>query len=220
MKLFGLIVAGGSGSRMKSELPKQFMLLNKVPVLMHTINVFKQFNSQISILIVLPKNQIDTWKEMCAAYNFETEHTIVEGGDERFYSVKNGIDIIEEEGIVLIHDGVRPLVSKKTIRRCIETTMEKGNAIPAIPLIDSIRITDKNNNKAVDRSNFVAIQTPQTFYVSEIKEAYNFGFDNSFTDDATVLERLGKKINLVEGNVENIKITNPLDIKIAESLLP
>lgn len=220
MKLYALIVAGGSGNRMKSVIPKQFMLLNKLPVLMHTLKLFVEFNASIQLVLVLPENQFEEWKKLCLQHQFKIKHRLVAGGANRFSSVQNGLSDIEgEEGIVFIHDGVRPLVSHETIQRCLNTALEKGNAIPVMPVVESLRQVDGEANMSVDRSKFVNIQTPQVFQVSEIKAAYQMGFDPSFTDDATVLERKGKKINLVEGNRENIKITHPQDLIIAENLI-
>lgn len=218
MKQYAIIVAGGSGSRMKTDVPKQFMLLNKLPILMHTINRFFTFNPQMEIILVLPQSQISLWNDLCLEFDFSVNHTITKGGKERFFSVQNGLDACNSDGIVFIHDGVRPLVSHKTIQNCLETTLEKGNAVPVLSVIESLRVIEKETNRMVDRSKFVSIQTPQVFHLNEIKEAYKQGYKKEFTDDTSVLERTGKQINLVEGNRENIKITNPIDLKIAESL--
>lgn len=219
MNLYALIVAGGSGNRMNSDIPKQFMLLGNKPVLMHTIERFKQYNQQIKIILVLPESQFKYWHELCEGYQFEVVHEVVAGGEERFYSVKNGLDTIREKGIVFIHDGVRPLVSIDTINRCYTTTIEKGNAVPVLPVIESLRKIDNTKNKIVDRRNYVIIQTPQVFHTEEIKMAYNLEYLPTFTDDTSVLENTGVKINLVEGNRENIKITHPIDLTIANILL-
>jgi 2-C-methyl-D-erythritol 4-phosphate cytidylyltransferase len=219
MKQFALIVAGGIGSRMKSEVPKQFLLLDKLPVLMHSINRFYLFNPEIEIVLVLPEVQFGTWDSLCKKYKFYVKHQIVAGGENRFQSVKNGLAAINNDGIVFIHDGVRPLVSTQTIARCLETTLEKGNAVPVSTVVESLRMVENGTNKIVDREKFVNIQTPQTFLVEEIKAAYANGFDPLFTDDTSVLERSGKTINLVEGNRENIKITHPADLIFAKALL-
>ncbi|MDA3816412.1 MAG: 2-C-methyl-D-erythritol 4-phosphate cytidylyltransferase [Prolixibacteraceae bacterium] len=218
MKQFALIVAGGNGSRMKSDVPKQFLLLDKLPVLMHSINRFYHFNPKIEILLVLPEVQVDTWKSLCKNYEFDVKHQIVHGGENRFQSVKSGLKAINGKGIVFIHDGVRPLVSFETISRCLETTLEKGNAVPILPVVESLRMVDNGTNRIEDREKYVSIQTPQTFYVEEIKAAYARGYDPLFTDDTSVLERTGKTINLVEGNRENIKITHPTDLIVAKAL--
>jgi len=219
MKNYALIVAGGSGSRMNSEIPKQFILLNNLPILMHSINRFTAFDHDIEIVVVLPKSQFPYWKQLCKTHNFTTPHLLIEGGETRFQSVKKGLAAIDDDGLVAIHDGVRPLVNRATINRCFETASKTGNAIPVMPVVESLRLVTPTDNKAVDRSQFVTIQTPQVFSISEIKAAYGQSFQPTFTDDATVLESTGKKIHLVEGNSENIKVTHPLDLKIAEVLI-
>jgi len=216
---YALIVAGGSGSRMNADVPKQFLLLNERPVLMYTIERFYDYNNSIGILLVLPENQFSLWATLCTEHNFNIQHQVVAGGSVRFESVKNGLSKIQGDGIVAIHDGVRPLVNIETIGRCFEVAAEKGNAIPVMPVIESLRIIDGENSKAVDRSSFVTIQTPQVFNFSEIKEAYNQPFNETFTDDASVLEATGTAINLVPGNIENIKITHPADLLFAGLLI-
>ena len=219
MKVYALIVAGGSGTRMKSDVPKQFMLLNQRPVLMHTIERFIEYDPSIAITLVLPANQFDTWRNLCNTYGFGMQHQLVAGGASRFDSVFNGLKNIEDNGVVFIHDGVRPLVSTETLKRCLEKTIEAGNALPVLPLVESIRSVDGINNSVANRDNFVSVQTPQVFLIDEIKAAYSFAKNKSFTDDASVLEHFGKKINLVEGNRENIKITYASDLIFAEALL-
>lgn len=219
MKKFVLIVAGGSGSRMNSVVPKQFMIISGKPVLMHTVRRFYDFDPSSEIIIVLPKEQISTWNKLCDDYRFRITHDVVEGGSVRFESVRNGLSKIEGEGLVAIHDGVRPLVSWETIKRCFETAEMKGNAVPVMHVNESLRKIDGDCNNAVDRSEYVSVQTPEVFRVSEIKEAYKSDYKDTFTDDAGVLEHAGFKINLVEGNKENIKITHPVDIIIAETLI-
>jgi 2-C-methyl-D-erythritol 4-phosphate cytidylyltransferase len=216
---YALIVAGGSGSRMNADVPKQFLLLNERPVLMYTIERFYDYNNSIGILLVLPENQFSLWATLCTEHNFNIQHQVVAGGSVRFESVKNGLSKIQGDGIVAIHDGVRPLVNIETIGRCFEVAAEKGNAIPVMTVIESLRIIDGENSKAVDRSSFVTIQTPQVFNFSEIKEAYNQPFNETFTDDASVLEATGTAINLVPGNIENIKITHPADLLFAGLLI-
>lgn len=215
MKKFALIVAGGSGSRMNKNIPKQFIEINGLPVLMHTINAFTAYDPVIELIVVLPENQIITWEHLCSKYDFETKHRIVAGGQSRFDSVKNGLDAISHEGVVFIHDGVRPLVSVQTIDRCYKKAAKTGNALPVMPFTESVRFVDGDKNKALNRANYVTVQTPQTFKVSLIKKAYNQTYSSLFTDDASVLEKNGIAIHLVEGNRENIKITYPGDIEIA-----
>lgn len=218
-KNYALIVAGGSGSRMNATVPKQFLLLNDKPVLMHTIERFHEYDNAIEIIVVLPEAQFPLWENLCHEYKFSIRHQLVAGGSVRFESVKNGLMKIDNDGIVAIHDGVRPLVSFETIGRCFEVARLKGNAIPVMPVIESLRMIDGENSKAVDRSSFVTIQTPQVFSVSEIKAAYNQPFSEVFTDDASVLEAAGSAINLVHGNIENIKITHPADLIFAGMLI-
>ena len=218
MKRFALIVAGGSGNRMKSSVPKQFLLLANQPVLMHTIERFNQFDPETEIVVILPTDQFTYWKELCSKYNFTIQHQLVAGGNIRFESVKNGLNVISTEGIVAIHDGVRPLVSIETIDHCFRVAEIKGNAIPVMPVTESIRFIEGETSQPVDREKYVTIQTPQVFRVSLIKEAYSQPCSDSFTDDATVLQAMGHVINLVEGNPENIKITMPSDLKIVNAL--
>lgn len=219
MKKFVLIVAGGSGSRMNSVVPKQFMLISGKPVLMHTIRRFYEYDPESEIIVVLPKEQIPTWNKLCDDYRFRIKHVVAEGGSVRFESVRNGLSVIEGEGLVAIHDGVRPLVSRETINRCFDTAEMKGNAVPVMPANESLRRIEGDTNKAVDRTEYVSVQTPEVFRISEIKEAYKSDYNDTFTDDASVLEHAGFNINLVEGNKENIKITHPVDIIIAETLI-
>ena len=219
MKKFALIVAGGSGSRMNESVPKQFLELQDRPVLMHTFDVFNNYDSQIEFVLVLPQNQVEYWRELCKKYNFLINHKLAFGGKTRFHSVKNGLDLIEEEGIVFIHDGVRPLVSVQTIQNCFETAVEKGNALPVVSVAESVRFVDETGNSSVDRSKYFLVQTPQTFNLGLIQKAYQQNFSDKFSDDASVLESFGETINLVEGNRENIKITYPEDLIIAKSFL-
>lgn len=217
-KKFALIVAGGSGSRMKSQVPKQFLEMAGIPVLMHTIKVFEKFDQEIEFVVVLPENQVDYWKQLCKKHDFRIEHKIAFGGETRFHSVKNGLKQISEKGIVFIHDAVRPLVSNQTLLNCLETAIDKGNALPVIPVYESVREVSESKNRVADRSKLFLVQTPQTFQVQLIKDAYSKSNPESFTDDASVLESCGHQIHLVEGNRENIKITTPFDLVIAKNL--
>lgn len=219
MKKFALIVGGGSGNRMNSEIPKQFLEVAGLPVIMHTILAFKKFSNQIHLVIVLPERHFNYWQMLCTKHNFDVKHSLAAGGETRFHSVKNGLAHINEQGIVFIHDAVRPLVSLSTIEHCNNTAQQKGNALPVIPVIDSIREVENDTNKTADRSRFFLVQTPQTFQLNLIKNAYQVAPDETYTDDASVLERTGQTINLVEGNRENIKITTPSDLIIAEAFL-
>lgn len=220
MKKIALIVAGGAGSRMKSVTPKQFMLLSGRPVLMHSISAFISYDKNISILLVLPQNQVETWNRLCEEFSFNIEHQIAEGGETRFNSVKNGLALITDEyALVAIHDGVRPLVSQSTIKTCFEFAEKKGNAIPGIPSNDSLRELKVNTSLAVNRDNYRLIQTPQCFSLEQLKEAYQQNYSEKFTDDASVVEMMGGEIHLVDGNRENIKITTEEDLIIAEALM-
>jgi len=220
MKKVVIIVAGGRGKRMKSDTPKQFLPIYGFPVLMHTVKKFHRHDNSIRIIIVLPKTQIKLWKKLCRDYKFNYSHDIVQGGVTRFHSVKNGLSKIKgEDWLIAIHDGVRPLVSLDTIRRCFKKAATSGNAVPAIEIPESMREIDKSGNRPADRSKFKLIQTPQVFHVKFLKEAFKQDYNPGFTDDASVVESMGHTINLVEGNKENIKITTPSDLLVAESYL-
>lgn len=219
MKKIALIVAGGSGIRMGYPLPKQFLEISGKPVLMHTLEVFERFDPNMEIILVLPQEHLPLWQSLCRKHHFTLHHAIAEGGLTRFQSVKNGLAIIPDEGIVFIHDGVRPLVSEATLQRCHDAAFRHGNAIPALPVGESVRWSDGQSNHPVDRNNLFLIQTPQTFLIPLIKRAYQQEESPEFTDDASVLEKTGETIRLVEGNRENIKITWPADLTFAGILL-
>ena len=220
MHKYAIIVAGGKGERMGASTPKQFLELNGKPILMHTLEKFKQTDPSIEIILALPENQIDFWEGLFSKYQVpKVPHQIVKGGETRFHSVKNALQLVKEKSIVAIHDGVRPLVSEACIISCIAEAEKLGNAIPIVDVVDSLRKVHKEENEAVPRSCYKIIQTPQCFDSELILKAYDQEFDNSFTDDASVVEKLGEKINLVAGNRENIKITTTEDIVIAEALI-
>jgi len=219
MELYAVIVAGGSGKRMGADVPKQFLELAGRPVLMHTIERFKSFNHSIEIITVLPENQLRFWIDLQKKHSFTVQHTLVKGGSNRFYSVRNGLKFVNIPGLVAIHDGVRPFVSIDTIKRCFDTAEKLGNAIPAISPIESLRILNEQGSLPVNRLYVKQIQTPQVFNAALIKKAYLQEYSPEFSDDATVLEKTGEKINLIEGNRENIKITNPEDLVISVALL-
>lgn len=218
MKLYALIVAGGRGRRMGTDIPKQYLEIAGKPVLMHTIERFFTYDQSVEIIIVLPGDQLILWDELQRKYSFNIPHEIVKGGATRFFSVKNGLESIDSQGLVAIHDGVRPLVSIDTIKRCFETAEKLGNAIPVTSPADTLRIVTSDGNASVDRKLIKLIQTPQVFRNSLIKKAYQQDYLPEFTDDATVLEKMGERINFVEGNRENIKITHPEDLIIVQSL--
>jgi 2-C-methyl-D-erythritol 4-phosphate cytidylyltransferase len=220
MKLYAVIVAGGTGKRMHAEIPKQYLELAGKPVLMHTLERFKAFDNNIEIITVLPENQLRFWGELQKKYSFDIPHTLVKGGKARFFSVRNGLRFVETPSLVAIHDGVRPFVSNDTIRRCFETAERLGNAIPVISPSDTLRIVSNEGSKTINRLQVKQVQTPQVFSAEIIKRAYLQEYLPEFTDDATVLEKTGVKINLVDGNRENIKITNPEDLVISTALLP
>lgn len=217
-----IIVAGGKGERMGASTPKQFLELAGKPILMHTLEKFKQTIPSIEIILALPENQVDFWEELCHKHKFvNIPHQIIKGGETRFHSVKNALTLVKENSIVGIHDGVRPLVSTATIETCFTEAEKNGNAIPVIEVVESIRYVSKedNANKAVARSCYKLVQTPQCFSSEIILKAYDQTFDASFTDDASVVEGLGETISLVDGNRENIKITTAEDLLVAEAFI-
>lgn len=219
-KYYAIIVAGGSGTRMHSAVPKQFLLLNGVPVLMHTINAFQFSRTQPQIIVVLHPDSHQYWNDLCGEHNFTIPHELVSGGQTRFHSVKNGIGLIEDDdAIIAIHDAVRPLVTKEIIDEAYDCAEQYGNAIVAIKSRDSVRQIKDNRSQSLNRDEIYLIQTPQTFQAAQLKKAYLQPYQESFTDDASVVEQTGVNINLVGGSYQNIKITFPEDIAIAEFLL-
>ena len=204
---------------MNTSIPKQFIELNGLPVLLHTINAFLRYSKTISIILVLPKKDFTTWHDITRKYKFAHPVILQEGGETRFQSVRNGLGHITEDGLVAIHDGVRPLISEDIIGASFRLAAVHQSAVAAVRLKESIRITDQNKTLAVDRSKFRSIQTPQTFNVSLIKQAYEIPEDETLTDDASVAERAGLTISLFEGSYRNIKITTEEDLIIAEALL-
>jgi 2-C-methyl-D-erythritol 4-phosphate cytidylyltransferase len=214
-----IIVAGGTGKRMGEKTPKQFLILRGKPILLYSLEIFKQFDPEIRIILVLPEIYIDNWKELCKEYKCDIKHEIVIGGDARFFSVKNALQQIEAKGLVAIHDGVRPLVALQTIKNTFETAQSFGTGVPFVEINESVRELTENGNKIIDRKKLRLIQTPQVFHSKEIKKAYELSYQSSFTDDASVYEMNGEPIYLAEGNWENIKITRPVDLIFAESIL-
>ena len=221
MKLqeYAIVVAGGKGTRIKSLVPKQFIELSGLPILMHTLSAFREYSSEIRIVLVLPQDDEERWKSLCTKHQFDVPLTIVHGGETRFQSVKNGLALVPDNSLVAIHDGVRPLVSSDIIGASFRLAAVHGTAVTAVRLKDSIRITDQDNTKAVDRSKFRLIQTPQTFKSELIKKAYQTKEEVSMTDDASVAEHAGHLISLFEGSYENIKVTTGDDLVVAEALL-
>lgn len=214
-----IIVAGGSGSRMGSTIPKQFLELSGKPVLWHTVNAFVSAFSDIRIVLVLPEVHFGYVEPWLHEFNTAANVTLVKGGETRFHSVKNGLQEVKTPSVVFVHDGVRPLISTSLIRSCYETALAKGSAIPVIDMKDSIRQVEGEGNKAVDREQFKIIQTPQTFLSEWLLPAFELPYDPLFTDEATVVERQGHRVHLVPGEEANIKITRPLDLTIASALL-
>ncbi len=217
MERYMIIVAGGSGKRMGSDIPKQFLPINGKPILMRTIERIYQYSSDISIILVLPENQMDYWQLLCQEYQFHIPYRVAMGGRERFFSVKNALELVPDNCLVGIHDGVRPFVSNQTLDRLFDATKHHPAVIPAIPPHESIRITDQNTSHIIDRNTVKLVQTPQCFDSSILKKAYDTDFLPIFTDDASVVEHtLGREITLVEGNRDNIKITTAFDLMMAE----
>ncbi|MCE3280824.1 MAG: 2-C-methyl-D-erythritol 4-phosphate cytidylyltransferase [Bacteroidetes bacterium] len=219
MKRHIIIVAGGSGTRMKSAIPKQFIELGGKPVVMHTIEKFVKAIPTIQIILVLPDALTNDWKALCSKHNFTQKLELINGGETRYHSVKNGLSLVPDASLVGIHDAARPLVSEETILKTFALAEDRGNAAPVIPVSDSLRSVRGKENTAVDRNNYYIVQTPQCFHSDLIKKAFLKAYKPEFTDDATVLEAFGEKINLTEGNIENIKITTAFDLVIAEQLM-
>lgn len=214
-----IIVAGGKGLRMGGDIPKQFLPIGGKPVLMRTIEAFYSFDPSIHIILVLPVSQQAYWKELCETYRFSVHHEVADGGETRFHSVKNGLALVDGEGLVGVHDGVRPFVSREVMAGCYAEAETKKAVIPVIDVVETVRYLTERGSETVSRSDYKLVQTPQVFDVQLLKEAYNREFTDAFTDDASVVEAMGKEIHLVPGNRENIKLTTPFDLKVAEALL-
>jgi 2-C-methyl-D-erythritol 4-phosphate cytidylyltransferase len=219
MKYYAIIVAGGTGKRMQNSIAKQFLLLKNKPIVMHTLMAFHESPFKPEIILVLEAESHQYWEGLCQKYNFTVPHLLVRGGDQRFHSVRNGLMAIKGDGIVAIHDAVRPLVSGKLIAKTYETAEEKGNAIACIKPSDSVRKVKENTSKIINREDLVMIQTPQTFEISQLRKGYQQHYKTKFTDDASVVEKAGFKINLVDGERNNFKITYPEDLELANYLL-
>lgn len=219
MKKFAIIVAAGAGKRFSKDLPKQFELLGGKPMLMHSITAFNDAAPDIHILVVIAKRFISYWKECCHNHNFNIRHEITEGGPERYHSVKNGLSLINGEGLIAIHDGARPLIKPGHIKNIFALAERYGAVAPVIEISDSMRQVDGALHKPVDRKKYRLVQTPQVFKTALLQNAYRQQYDSCFTDDATVVEAAGEKVVLMEGDPENIKVTQPADLVFAESLL-
>lgn len=204
---------------MGNAVPKQFLLLNGKPVLQRSLEAFAAFDPTMTCIVVLPETQISYWKDLCEKYSCNVPHLVVSGGKERFDSVKNGLKAISTEGIVAVHDGVRPLVTMEMLRDGFETAEKFGSAIPYVDSVDSLRMIDRETSKTLDRTKIKRIQTPQIFDVSQLKDVMDVVYRPEFTDEASVWELAGKKLYFYKGSEQNIKITTPYDLKIAEALL-
>ena len=216
-----IIVAGGKGLRMGSDIPKQFLPIGGKPVLMRTLERFRAYSSALQIILVLPEAQQDYWRKLCEEYHFDVEYNLANGGQTRFHSVQNGLALVPDdaEGVVGVHDGVRPFPSIEVIRNCYETARTAKAVIPVIPVVETVRHLEGDKSVTVPRGDYRLVQTPQTFDIQLLKSANRQPYNDGFTDDASVVESYGHAITLVEGNRENIKITTPYDLKIAEILI-
>lgn len=219
MNKYAIIVAGGTGTRMGGVLPKQFMLLKDKPVLYYTLKSFLESYPDMEVILVLPADFTDMGQEIIDAYFDKDRIRITAGGDTRFQSVKNGLALVQTESIIFVHDGVRCMVSKELIRRCYEEAVSTGTAIPAIVSKDSIRLRTEEGSVAFDRNKVMLVQTPQTFHSKLLLPAFQIDYKDKFTDEATVAEAFGIKVSLVEGETNNIKITSPVDLLVAEKIL-
>ncbi len=217
-----ILVAGGKGLRMGGDVPKQFLPVGGKPVLMHTIETFRRAFPEIHVVLVLPLSQQDYWKKLCEQYDFQTPVQIADGGETRFHSVLNGLNAIpkDAQGVVGVHDGVRPFASAEAIHRCYETAERCGAVVPVVPVVETLRqLMADGDSRTVQRDEYRLVQTPQVFRMETLRRAYEQPYRSEFTDDASVVEAMGVKITLVEGNRENIKLTTPADMLMAEALL-
>jgi 4-diphosphocytidyl-2-methyl-D-erithritol synthase len=218
MKRFAIVVAGGKGLRMGTSVPKQFLLLSGKPLLMHTLEAFYKTDPKISIILVLPEFQQEYWKQLCIKYDFHLDYRIANGGETRFESVRNGLAVVDEDGLVAVHDGVRPFITTEFIESCYAAAEKFGAAVPVTELTESIRKLDGETSFSVRRETFRSVQTPQTFRVQILKKAYQLPYSDTFTDDASVVEASGLNVELIDGLAENIKITTTIDLLLAEQM--
>ena len=221
MEKYVIIVAGGKGLRMGGDIPKQFVPINGMPVLMRTIEAFYAYDPQINIILVLPSAHQAYWKELCEEYHFSIPYQLANGGETRFHSVKNGLALIPSTGgVVGVHDGVRPFVAQSVIKECYEQAAQLQAVVPVTEVVETVRfIREDGGSETVPRDRYKLVQTPQVFTVDLLKKAYAQEYIPLFTDDASVVEHCGATVNLVKGNRENIKLTTPFDLKVAEALL-
>ena len=215
---YAIIVAGGKGLRMGADLPKQFLTIGGKPVLMRTLEAFYAYNPAVRIVLVLPCDQQDYWQKLCREHGFSLPHMVADGGETRFHSVRNGLRLVEAPGWVAVHDGVRPFVSQEVIARCFRLAAEKRAVVPVVPVVETLRQIEGDSSRTVSRDAYRLVQTPQVFDSALLKEAYAQPYTPAFTDDASVVEAMGVPVYLTEGNRENIKITTPFDLKVAEAL--
>ena len=218
MKKHIIIVAGGKGLRMGGDIPKQFLPVCGKPVLMRTLEAFHVYDASIHLILVLPVSQQAYWKQLCEEYQFNLAHEIADGGETRFHSVKNGLALVKEDGLVGVHDGVRPFVSQEVIARCYDEALSLKAVIPVVGVVETVRHLTEEGSETVPRDQYKLVQTPQVFDVALLRRAYEQTYTDMFTDDASVVEALGENVYLVEGNRENIKLTTPFDLKLAELL--
>ncbi len=220
MKRYAIIVAGGKGLRMGGDLPKQFIPIEGCPVLMRTLDTFHACDESIQIILVLPRDHQDYWRELCVQYQFAVPHRIADGGVTRFHSVQSGLSQVDApEALVAVHDGVRPFVSHEVISRCYAEAEAHGAVVPVIPVVETVRQLTGEGSVTVDRNAYRLVQTPQTFRATLLRRAYEQPYTDAFTDDASVVEALGEAITLVDGNRENIKLTTPFDLIVAKALV-
>ncbi|MEJ2593656.1 MAG: 2-C-methyl-D-erythritol 4-phosphate cytidylyltransferase [bacterium] len=218
MEKYLLMAAGGMGKRMGAEMPKQFIPLNGIPLLIHTLRSFN-FMENLQLVLVLPESLQEEWNKLCNLHEYKVPHQIAPAGPTRYHSVKSGLNLVPDGHLVAIHDGVRPFASQETVRRCFKLAESRGNAIPVVPVGESVRIYRQTSNQSINRQNLVWVQTPQVFHSTLIRKAYRQPYDEHFTDDASVVEKLGETIYLTEGNRENIKITDHFDLMTAENFI-
>lgn len=214
-----IIVAGGSGKRLGGPVPKQFQTVKGRPLLMWTLDAFHHFDPDMALIVVLPREHFDIWKALCMGHRFFIPHEVVAGGEQRWHSVKAGLDTVRGDGLVAVHDGVRPLVSAGLIARCFDAAEASAAAIPVVPVVPSIRETTPDGSRALDRSRLLAVQTPQCFHADLLRKAFEQPYDPAFTDEAALVERMGVKVALVEGEENNIKVTTAMDMRLVELVL-
>ncbi len=219
MYKYAVIVAGGMGSRMGANTPKQFLMLNDKPVLYYTVKTFLEAYADLQVILVLPEEYTELGREIIDAYFDYERIQITAGGETRFHSVQKGLKLVVEDSIVFVHDGVRCLITTELIQRCYAAALDAGSAVPVVPMKESIRLLTDDDSEAIDRAQVVSVQTPQTFHSRILLPAFDIDYKERFTDEATVVEAYGLRISLVMGAEQNIKITRPMDLQIAEALL-